>query len=179
MKIEQVPIQESAPRAGGRAYRRVAIIRGMVSELDQLVDEVARLSRGTGGRAERAQRVVNLVRSRGGYRWVGVYTVDASSVSVDAYRGPGAPAFPSFPRDRGLSGAAIAARDVVVSNDVARDPRYLTNLDSTGSELIAPVVASGDVVGTLDIESDRTDAFTDADVQLARRLAAALVALWS
>lgn len=162
-----------------RTALRVAIIRGMLSELDQLVDEVARISGGPGGRAQRAQRVVDLVRTRSGYRWVGVYTVDASSVSVDAYSGPGAPAFPSFPRDRGLSGAAVAARDVVVSNDVAHDPRYLTNMESTGSELIAPVVASGDVVGTLDIESDRTDAFTDTDVELARRLAAALVALWS
>lgn len=66
-----------------------------------------------------------------------------------------------------------------MSNDVAHDSRYLTNMESTGSELIAPVVANVVVVGTLDIESDRTGAFTDTDVELARRLAAALEALWS
>jgi putative methionine-R-sulfoxide reductase with GAF domain len=144
-----------------------------------LVHEVARLAETPGTHAERAQRVADAVRAGGGYRWVGVYSVDAATVTVDAWSGPAMPAHPTFPRDRGLTGAALAARDVVVSNDVARDPRYLTTMDSTGSELIAPVALAGRVVGTIDIESDRVRAFVDADAELARRLAAAAAPLWN
>lgn len=143
-----------------------------------LVDEVARLARSPGTRTERARQVADAVRAGGAYRWVGVYTVDETTVTVVAWTGPARPAYPTFPRDRGLTGAAIAACDVVVSNDVAGDLRYLTTMDSTGSELIAPVAVAGRVVGTIDIESDRTDAFADSDAQIARRLAAAAAPLW-
>lgn len=37
-----------------------------------------------------------------------------------------------------MTAVAISTRQTVVSDDVARDPRYLTALDSTGSELIVP-----------------------------------------
>jgi putative methionine-R-sulfoxide reductase with GAF domain len=51
--------------------------------------------------------------------------------------------------------------------DVASDSNYLTALESTRSEIIIPVFDSvGDrVIGTIDVESERPNAF-DADVQL-------------
>jgi len=53
-------------------------------------------------------------------------------------------------------------------------PGYLTNQESTGSELIVPVVREGAVVGTLDIEDARTGAFDGNDQVLFEQLAAAL-----
>jgi GAF domain-containing protein len=73
---------------------------------------------------------------------------------------------------------AIRARETVVSNDVARDPRYLTALASTGSELIVPVKVGDEVVGTLDVEDEGTDAFSDGDRRLFERLAGELVSLY-
>jgi putative methionine-R-sulfoxide reductase with GAF domain len=96
-----------------------------------------------------------------------------------AWSGPAAPAYLRFPADRGLTGAAIESRGPVVSNDVAQDPRYLTALDSTGSELIAPVVVDGRVVGTLDVEDGRTDAFDREDEALFVELAGALHGLYA
>lgn len=79
---------------------------------------------------------------------------------------------------RGLTGAAIASRASVVSNEVASDPRYLTALESTGSELIAPVLVDGRVVGTLDIEDERTGAFDDDDQAVFEQVAQALTGLY-
>ena len=62
--------------------------------------------------------------------------------------------------------------------DVSADPRYLTNQDDSGSELSAPVVIRGEVMGTLDVEHERTDAFHHDDVLLFERLAQALRPLW-
>jgi putative methionine-R-sulfoxide reductase with GAF domain len=59
----------------------------------------------------------------------------------------------------------------VISNDVARDSRYLTTLASTGSEMIAPVTVGDRVVGTLDVEDDSADAFSDNDRRLFSRIA--------
>ena len=91
---------------------------------------------------------------------------------------PTAPAHPRFPIERGLTAAAISTREIVVSNDVARDPRYLTALASTGSELIVPIIVGNRVVGTLDVEDERTDAFGDDDRRLFERLAAEMRTLY-
>jgi putative methionine-R-sulfoxide reductase with GAF domain len=61
--------------------------------------------------------------------------------------------------------------------DVARDPRYLTALPSTGSELIAPVIVGGRVVGTLDVEDERTRMFAEEDRLALKRAAREMVPL--
>jgi L-methionine (R)-S-oxide reductase len=70
-------------------------------------------------------------------------------------------------------------RATVVSNDVARDPRYLTALASTGSEMIVPVIVGDEVVGTLDVEDETTDAFSDDDRRLFERVARELGPLYA
>jgi L-methionine (R)-S-oxide reductase len=114
-------------------------------------------------RDERAQELAELIRAGTNRRWVGIYEVTPTEVANLAWSGPAPPAYPRFAVDSGLTGAAISTRETVVSNDVARDPRYLTALDSTGSELIVPVVLGDRVVGTLDVEDEATGAFADED----------------
>jgi L-methionine (R)-S-oxide reductase len=129
-------------------------------------------------RQVRAQRVAEAVRSATGHRWVGVYAVETHEVVNLAWSGPEPPAHPRFAVGAGLTGAAIEACATVVSNDVANDPRYLTALETTGSEIIVPIVAGDRVVGTLDVESDRIGAFGDEDRVALERVAAELPPLY-
>jgi putative methionine-R-sulfoxide reductase with GAF domain len=48
-------------------------------------------------RPERAAAAARLIRSIGGYRWVGIYDVEATEISVIAWDGPEPPSFPRFP----------------------------------------------------------------------------------
>jgi putative methionine-R-sulfoxide reductase with GAF domain len=129
-------------------------------------------------RNERARAAADLIRVSTGYRWVGVYTVTDSSVMNEAWSGPGPPAFPTFPRDRGLTAHALRAKAPALSNDVANDPRYLANQDDSGSELIVPVVRDGQVVGTLDAESGEVGAFDGVSIAQLERCAGAISGLW-
>ena len=122
-------------------------------------------------RDERAQRIADLVRTATGRRWVGVYEVTPTEVINLAWSGPAPPAHPHFPAEQGLTGAAITARQTVISNDVASDRRYLMALASTGSEIIVPVVVGDRVVGTLDLEDEMTGAFSDDDRRLLESVA--------
>ena len=128
---------------------------------------------------ERAKRITDLVRTLTRRRWVGVYRVASDEVVNLAWSGPAPPAYPRFRATSGLTGAAIAFGSSVVSNDVAGDPRYLTALESTGSELIVPVLLDKRVVGTLDVEDERTGAFDADDQKLFEQLAQALTALFA
>ncbi len=168
-----VPVSEVRPRRRGAEPKTQ---EDAVS--DDLLEAVRAAAALPLARDERSQRIADLVRAATGRRWVGVYEVTPTEVVNLAWSGPSPPAHSRFPAVRGLTGAAIRARETVVSNDVARDRRYLTALASTGSELIVPVTVGEHVVGTLDVEDERTDAFGDDDRRLFERIAGELGPLY-
>lgn len=129
-------------------------------------------------RLAKARAVAEALQRAGGYRWVGVYDVDATHIRAIAWTGLVAPAFPTFLRSEGLNGAAVASGQALVVQDVTRDSRWLTTFGSSKAEAIFPVTLDSVVVGTIDVESDRVGAFTPADEELLRRAAEVLQPLW-
>lgn len=68
-----------------RRTMRVRILNGMsVESLKSIVGISA-------PRPERALTAARVIRSLGGYRWVGLYDVEASEISVVAWDGPEPP----------------------------------------------------------------------------------------
>ncbi len=109
---------------------------------------------------------------------MGLYDVTATEIAAIAWTGTEPPAYPTFPVTKGLSGAAVADRRPVIVQDVTKDARYLTAFGSTRSEAIFPIAAGGAVVGTLDVESDRVNAFGAEDETFLSECARLLEALW-
>jgi L-methionine (R)-S-oxide reductase len=152
----------------------------MVPELDGLVAELRTVAAGAEARQVKARRAAEVIARVGGYRWVGVYDVGATEIGVLGWAGPSAPTYPTFPRSQGLNGVAVASGEPVIVQDVSQDQRYLTTLGSTRAEMIMPVRAkpSGAVVGTIDVESDRVNPFTERDRVLLSACAEVLSDLW-
>ncbi len=71
----------------------------------------------------------------------------------------------------GITGAAAAAREPVLVNDVRADVRYLNAMDAVRSELAVPMLARGRLVGVIDLQSTRLDAFSEYDRSLVRLIA--------
>jgi putative methionine-R-sulfoxide reductase with GAF domain len=157
-----------------------------MSEMDvsagaRLAEELRAIIAGEGDRGTKARRLAEAIRRHGRYRWVGLYDVGASEVAIVAWSGSGPPAHPRFPVTQGLTATAIATARPVVVDDVADDPRYLDAFGDTQSEMIVPVlVGSGNAVrGTIDVESEKPQAFGDADRALLAAAATAAAPLWS
>jgi GAF domain-containing protein len=132
-----------------------------------------------GGRAFKAQRAVELIKKLGPYRWAALYDVLETEIAVVAWAGPEPPIYPRFPIAKGLNGACVSSRKPVIVQDVANDARYLTTIRGTRGEMILPIVdESGAVVGTIDVESDRVNAFTERDRRLLAACATDLAWLW-
>jgi L-methionine (R)-S-oxide reductase len=128
------------------------------------------------------QTLADLLRTRGNYRWVGLYEVDhlTARVNIIVWSGPGAPEFPTFPSSKGLTGTAIANRTTVNAGDVASDPRYLTAFGTTKSEIIVPIFdeARESVIGTLDVESEEPHFFDSEMQEFLEACAVAARPLW-
>jgi GAF domain-containing protein len=134
----------------------------------------------SGSRVEKATKIAEMIRQSGNYRWAGVYEVGPEVVSLIAFSGPGTPAYPQFPTTKGLTGSAIGERKTIVVGDVRDDSRYLTAFGNTLSEIIIPVLdgKSGKVVGTIDVESELANAFSQEDQKLLEECAQAARPLW-
>lgn len=148
--------------------------------VEQQLAVLESIAEGPDGRAARARRAAAVIRALGPYRWVGLYDVLAAEISVIAWDGPEPPTHPRFPVTKGLNGASVATRKPVIVQDVAQDPRYLTTIGGTRGEMIQPVLnKAGIVIGTIDVESDRVNAFAVRDEEILAACAQRLLWLWS
>lgn len=133
-------------------------------------------------RAATGIRIVRAIREVQSYRWVGIYDVDSRRgiVSNIAWSGPNAPAHPTFRVTEGLTSRAIIAKKTVNVGDVATDSDYLTALEGTRSEIIVPVLDKSfdRVIGTIDVESERPNAFDSAAQLLLEECARILTPFW-
>jgi L-methionine (R)-S-oxide reductase len=105
-----------------------------------------------------------MIRAACDYRWVGIYKIVRSDFVIVAKTGKCPPAYPRFPITQGLAAAAVESKQAIMVADVHKDPRYLPTFGSTQSEIVVPVIAeSGKVVGLIDVESEKLNAFTEND----------------
>jgi putative methionine-R-sulfoxide reductase with GAF domain len=147
--------------------------------IDNTLNLIRSIAMGGDDRAVKAKRLAERIQKLGEYRWVGVYDVGPETASVIAWSGPGAPEHPSFPPTKGLTSAAIDQKKAVIVGDVRSDPRYLTAFGDTLSEIIVPVISpDGRVIGTIDVESERANAFSARDQQMIEQCAEAALPLW-
>jgi L-methionine (R)-S-oxide reductase len=147
--------------------------------INNVLGQIRSIAASGDDRAAKAKRLAERIQTLGSYRWVGVYDVGPEQVSIIAWSGPSAPEYPTFSADKGLTGAAIQQKKTVIVGDVRSDPRYLTAFGSTLSEIIVPVLSpDGRVIGTVDVESERANAFSASDQQMIEQCAEAALALW-
>jgi sigma-B regulation protein RsbU (phosphoserine phosphatase) len=76
-----------------------------------------------------------------------------------------------IPLGEGITGLAAASRQPVLVGDVKNDVRYLPNLDAVRSELAVPMVVRGRLVGVIDLQATRLDAYREQDRSLLQLIA--------
>jgi L-methionine (R)-S-oxide reductase len=114
-----------------------------------------------------------LARHLPDYTWAGIYLLDSNELCLGPYVGKPSP-HTRIPVGRGICGAAAAEKTTIIVDDVNADSRYLACSIETRSEIVVPIMLDGDVLGELDIDSDKTAAFNADDRELLERIAALL-----
>src|SRR5215469_806254 len=99
------------------------------------------------------------------YNWVGFYVVDparAGFLIVGPYAGSFTPNL-RIPLNTGLCGAAASTGQVVIVQDVTKDPRYLPGSSMVKSEIVVPIFVNKKLAGELDVESYFADSFPKSE----------------
>jgi GAF domain-containing protein len=94
----------------------------------------------------------------------------------DEHEGTHGTAHIPITQERSLVARAARTRKAVIVNDVRSDPGWLPNplLPDTRAELAVPMIVGEELLGVLDVQSERVDAFTDADANIQTTLASQL-----
>lgn len=150
-----------------------------MSDADEAMNRLAVIAARRDKRATRAREAAECICTARNYRWVGLYDVTSAEIRAIGWTGPTPPAFPTFPRTQGLNGAAVAAGHPIIVNDVRNDSRYLTTFSTTLAEAVVPVRSGTRIAGTIDVESERVNAFSADDEQFLDECAVILQPLWS
>jgi len=81
---------------------------------------------------------------------------------------------------KGLTGVVVKERAPLVVGNVSKDPRYLVAYTKMRSEMIVPALGvGGSVVGTINVASERENAFSEKDVRFVEECARKILKLFS
>ncbi len=150
--------------------RQLALVAEVSEEITSLLEPEKLLA-----------RVVTLIQERLGFPYVHLFTVHPNRRQIIYEAGSGARAERyaagyalHLDRDQGIIAWVARNGKTVLANDVSQEPRYRPSPlppEDTRAELTIPLVYDNRVVGVLDIQSDRVNAFREEDVFLGEALA--------
>jgi len=133
---------------------------------------------GEDGSREDAVRVAveTIHASSDRYDWTGIYLMDGDDhLVLSHYLGAPSP-HTRIPIGSGICGAAAREKRTLIVADVNADPRYLACSLETRSEIVVPIMAGERVLGEIDIDSHRPDAFGPVDRRALEEVAGLLAA---
>lgn len=154
--------------------RRMIQDRERVELLLEAVWEV----RSCTSKKEIAERISRVLLGTEKYTHVAILIVDGDRVvplhATALFRG-----IDGISVNEGIVGWSIRNRKVRVVPDVKKDPYYLEVSPYVRSEIVIPIVGSGrEVIGAIDIESEKVSAFDKSDEYLLRLLAEFLYSIF-
>jgi signal transduction histidine kinase len=149
------------------------------SEQFRVIAEIGRRLTSIIDLEELLKQVVTLIQEAFGYYHVAIGLVAGDEVvyqygAGELWQQPGFYMEPARLKvgSEGLSGWVAAHGTALNIPDVSKEPRYVAITGSQGrSELIVPMIVKDQVIGTLDVLSDRISAFDEIDLLVMQSLA--------
>ena len=105
-----------------------------------------------------------------GFFWVGFYIVneDEDELVLGPFQGPIACTRIAF--GKGVCGTAWKERRTIIVPDVEQFPSHIACNNESKSEIVVPIFGDGEVVGVLDIDSDRLNEFDEVDAEYLEKI---------
>ncbi|GAB4369253.1 MAG: GAF domain-containing protein [Acidobacteriota bacterium] len=145
-------------------YRRIdGQLAGLFAKYGAAADLEARL----------ATAVAVLHHKMPHFFWTGVYRLVGDDLVVGPYQGPLACAV--LERGKGVCRACVERRETIVVPDVHAFADHIACDPRSRSEIVVPIIRDGAVLGVLDVDSDRPEAFGAVDAEGLERIVATVL----
>ncbi len=101
--------------------------------------------------------------------WAGFYFLSGDELVLGPFQGK--PACIRIPMGKGVCGAAAKMRKTIIVDDVETFPGHIACDPHSVSEMVVPIVASGHLVGVIDLDSPIHKRFTEIEKKEIERIA--------
>ena len=103
-----------------------------------------------------------------GFFWVGFYLVKESELVLGPFQGP--VACSRIPLGKRVCGTAWKEQQTIIVPDVKQFPGHIACSNESKSEIVVPLFNNGEIIGVLDIDSDRLNTFDETDVKYLEKI---------
>lgn len=145
--------------------------RGKKEMYATLLPQIKALVEGESNRVANLANVAAALKQTFGFFWVGFYLVDNGELVLGPFQGP--IACTRIRYGRGVCGTAWKEGRTLVVPDVDKFPGHIACSSASRSEIVVPIYnKEKEVVGVLDIDSDRLAEFDETDREWLERIVA-------
>lgn len=131
---------------------------------DEIVPQIEVLTAGETDLIANLANVAAVLKEAFGFLWAGFYLKKGNQLILGPFQGPLACTRIEF--DQGVCGHAYSIRKTVIVPNVDEFPGHITCSSASKSEIVLPIFdQSGEVLGVLDVDSDRLDDFSAIDAE--------------
>ena len=96
-----------------------------------------------------------------GWLWVGFYLVKKEELVLGPFQGP--VACTRIQKGRGVCGASWQQAKTLIVPDVTKFPGHIACSSLSVSEIVVPIIRNEEVVGVLDVDSEKENWFDEID----------------
>lgn len=129
-----------------------------------------------GGESDQTANLANVcaaLKEAFGFFWVGFYLVKGEELVLGPFQGP--VACTRIRKGKGVCGASWEQAKTLLVPDVEAFPGHIACSSLSKSEVVVPLFKNGQVMGVLDVDSDRLDDFSEVDVKYLEQLVRLIV----
>lgn len=145
--------------------------RGKKEMYATLLPQIKALVEGESNRVANLANVAAALKQTFDFFWVGFYLVEDGELVLGPFQGP--IACTRIRYGRGVCGTAWKEGKTLVVPDVDKFPGHIACSSASRSEIVVPIYNKGkEVVGVLDIDSDRLAEFDETDREWLERIVA-------
>ena len=129
----------------------------------ELLPQLQALTSGEENLTANLANITAAIRQTFGFFWVGFYLVEGDDLVLGPFQGD--IACTRIVKGRGVCGTAWAQAKTQLVADVDAFPGHIACSSASRSEVVVPIVREGNVLGVLDIDSDKLDDFSEVDAK--------------
>lgn len=145
--------------------------RGKKEMYATLLPQIKALVEGESNRVANLANIAAALKQTFGFFWVGFYLVEDGELVLGPFQGP--IACTRIRYGRGVCGTAWKEGKTLVVPDVDKFPGHIACSSASRSEIVVPIYnKEKEVVGVLDIDSDRLAEFDETDREWLERIVA-------
>ena len=129
---------------------------------DEIVPQIESLVSGETDQIANLANIAAVLKEAFGFYWVGFYLKKDEQLVLGPFQGPLACTRIAF--GQGVCGHAFMTRHTVIVPNVDEFPGHITCSSASKSEIVLPIFGGHDeIVGVLDVDSDKLGDFTTTD----------------